>query len=188
MVTIKPRIEDLMPITCRVDRKFSGIASMMTYVGRLVHLKSMISAMSIFAMCSIKIQFTMTDHLEKTGRNFLWYGKDINKQGKCLVKWEIVCLPKDAGGLGVLDLRQHNKTLLVKKIFRFFNRENITWVELIWIAYYDNNNIPNEDDSMDSFWWRDCCKLIPSFKDMTSCSVNRETPFYYGLITGMMAH
>jgi hypothetical protein len=34
-------------------------------------------------------------------------GKEIEKKGKCLVKWEKVCKPKNAGGLGVLHLRTH---------------------------------------------------------------------------------
>lgn len=94
---------------------------MMSYPGRLVHLKVVISALPIFAMCCIRVPFPILDHFEKSGRGFLWYGKDINKHGKFLVKWDVVCLPKKAGGLGVLDLRVQNRTLLIKFLYKIFN-------------------------------------------------------------------
>jgi hypothetical protein len=42
--------------------------------------------------------------------------KDINVQGKCLAKWDLVCRPKDQGGLGVLNLGLQNKALLIKNL------------------------------------------------------------------------
>jgi hypothetical protein len=41
------------------------------------------------------------------------------------------CLPKLLGGLGILDLRQQNRALLLKKVYKFFNHQDILWVELI---------------------------------------------------------
>lgn len=125
MGSTRPKVEDLMPMVSRLDIRLSGIASMMTYSGRLIHLKAIISALPIFAMCCIRVPFTILDHFEKSGRSFLWYGKGINKHGKCLAKWDTVCLPKKAGGLGVLDLRMQNKALLTKFLYKFFNGHDI---------------------------------------------------------------
>ena len=71
------------------------------------------------------------DHVEKSARGFLWAGKDIEKRGKCLVKWDNVCKPKRAGGLGVLDLRTQNTALLLKFLYKFMNKHDIPWVKLI---------------------------------------------------------
>ncbi|XP_037468651.1 uncharacterized protein LOC119340843 [Triticum dicoccoides] len=72
----------------RLDVKLSSIASMMSYAGILVHLKAMVKALPIFAMCNIRVAFTILDNFEKSGRCFLWCWKNINKHGKCLAKWE----------------------------------------------------------------------------------------------------
>lgn len=75
-------------------------------------------------MFSIKVSFTITSHFEKYGGSLLWHGKDINKQGKWLVKWDNVFLPKVASGLGVLDLRWQNRALLMKKVFKLSDHHN----------------------------------------------------------------
>jgi hypothetical protein len=108
-------------------------------------------------------------HVEKSSRVFLWHGKEINKSGKCLVKWEKVCLPQKAGGLGVLNLREQNKALMIKNLFKFYNKADIPWVNLIWQAYYQNGKLPNPDNCKGSFWWRDCISNHNQFKEIFVC-------------------
>lgn len=115
------------------------------------------------------------NHFEKSRRGFLWYGNGINKAGKCLVRWDIVCLPKFVGGLGVLDLKTQNKALLTKYLFKFFNKHNIPWVKLLWSAYYNNGNVPAFPTKVGSFSWRDCCSVLNEFKAMTICKINSGT-------------
>ena len=50
--------------------------------------------------------------------NFLWYGNEINKRGKCLASWDMICKPKNQGGIGVLSLRTQNKAFLIKHLFK----------------------------------------------------------------------
>jgi hypothetical protein len=44
-------------------------------------------------------------------------------------------MTKESGGLGVLNLREHNKALMIKNLFKFYNHQNIPWVNLLWRAY-----------------------------------------------------
>ena len=87
------------------------------------------------------------------------------------MKWDKVCLPIESGGLGVLDLRVQNKTLLMKKIYMFFNKQEVPWVQLIWHAYY-NDLTPPSDQDKGSFRWKGCCEIIEEFNSMTICSAN----------------
>ena len=45
--------------------------------------------------------------------DFLWDGGDM-VGGEHLVDWEVVCLAKDRGGLGIGNLGKRNKSLLMK--------------------------------------------------------------------------
>lgn len=54
----------------------------------------------------------------------------------------MVCREKREGGLGVIDLKTQNEALLIKNLHKFFNREDIPWVSLVWEKYYDNGRLP----------------------------------------------
>ena len=69
-------------------------------------------------MCPMKLTLGFIDHVENSARNFLWKGKDIEKEGKCRVKWEKVCLSKEAGGIGVKNLRIQNNAFIMKNLLQ----------------------------------------------------------------------
>lgn len=78
----------------------------------------------------------------------------IRKKGGNLVAWPTVKLPKSKGGLGVINLNVHNDALLLKHLHKFYNREDIPWVTLIWSKYYESK-IPHVSREVGSFWWKD---------------------------------
>ena len=54
-----------------------------------------------------------------------------------LAAWDLVCRPKDKGGLGILNLNVQNQGLLLKQMHKFYNKQQVPWVQLIWDSYYD---------------------------------------------------
>ena len=167
MGTTKPSVHDLIPVISKIDKRLSGVARFMNHSGRLTYVNSVVASMPIFAMCSLKVHVTILDHVDKSSRNFLWYGNEINKGGKCLASWEMICKPKQQGGLGVLNLREQNKALLIKHLFKFYNKVDVPWVKLIWEAHYHNNDVPHYNRSKGSFW----CKMYDLFREMTTCDI-----------------
>jgi hypothetical protein len=83
-------------------------------------------------------------------RNFQWV-------------WKLVTFPKAKGGLGVIRLRTHNEALLMKHLHKFYSRNDMPWVHLIWEKYYRNGKVPGHTIK-GSFWWRGLLKLLNSFK------------------------
>jgi hypothetical protein len=57
-----------------------------------------------------------------------------------LTKWGILCLPKEQGGLGIINLEVHNICLLSKWIFKLINEDEV-WRELLSKKYLKNNTI-----------------------------------------------
>ena len=67
--------------------------------------------------------------MEKIQRDFWWGGGALEKKPH-LVKWDIVCLDKRKGGLGVRSLNSLNKALR-KWIWRFAKERDAFWREVI---------------------------------------------------------
>ena len=172
MGTTKPTVEDLIPVISKIDKRLYGVARFMDHSSRLTYINYVVASMPIFTMCSLKVHLTILDHVDKSSRNFLWYGNEINKGGKCLASWQMICKPKQQGGIGVLNLREQNKALLIKHLYKFYNQADLPWVELLWNAYYQNNEVPHSGSNKGSFWWKECMKLFDLFKNMTTCQDN----------------
>ena len=93
-------------------------------------------------------------------RQCLWRGNTDNPR-QSLAAWDLVCRPKSFGGLGVLNLAIQNEALLLKHLFKFFNKVDVPWVSLIWDTYYASS--PQSTQICGSFWWRDIMRLYPKF-------------------------
>ena len=66
-------------------------------------------------------------------KRFLWNGND-NESKYHLVKWEKVCQPTDQGGLGIVDLKVMNISLLCKWLWKIENEQGL-WQDLILKKY-----------------------------------------------------
>ncbi|GJU20601.1 polypyrimidine tract-binding protein homolog 2 isoform X1 [Tanacetum coccineum] len=80
---------------------------------RLIHqdCRELIKKASIFTLPSCVLL-----DIEQLMHGFLWCQGDMRK-GKAKVAWEVVCLPKKEGGLGLCRLDIFNKALMVSHIW-----------------------------------------------------------------------
>lgn len=91
-----------------------------------------------------------------------------------LAAWDLVCMPKKKGGLGVINLEFQNIALLVKHLDKFFNKKNLPWVQLIWNKHYSNSDKPPQaHKEKGSFWWKDIFRLIPFFRAFAQCTLGQ---------------
>jgi hypothetical protein len=125
--------------------------------------------------------------IDKFRKHCLWRGADINAKGPPKVAWEMVCQPKEEGGLGVLNLQTHNEALLLKHFHKFYNKIDILWVQLIWERHYTNGKLPNHTRK-GSFWWRDILSLLDSYKGISSPLIQSGSTvlLWYDLINGQI--
>lgn len=78
--------------------------------------------------------------LDKIRRRCLWRKKtDEGEKSNSLAAWNMVCMPKQSGGLGVLDLRTQNEALLLKFLHKFYNKMYSPWVTFTWDTLYDRS-------------------------------------------------
>ena len=129
---------------------------------RLQLISSALCSMPLHHLCSIHIPAGVIKQLDRIIRQCLWRGNsDTPKQS--LAAWDMICKPKNKGGLGITNFRHKNDALLIKYLHKFYNRADIPWVHLIWNAYY-LHQIPHFALACGSFWWRDIMKLVNDYR------------------------
>jgi hypothetical protein len=72
-----------------------GLNKLLNYQGRLILVKSILSAMPTFYMCAFKIPISILEQVDKYRKHCLWNHGDANKKGGCLVPWRKATRPKD---------------------------------------------------------------------------------------------
>lgn len=132
----KPQVKDYAPLICRIERRLFASSQFLSYASRLQLVNSIISSLPTYYMCSLKLPVIVIEIIDKHRKNCLWRGSDYRRKGYNLATWELVQKPKNKGGLGIINLSLQNEALLMKQLDKFYGKENIQWIKLIWQKYY----------------------------------------------------
>jgi hypothetical protein len=90
----------------------------------------------------------------------------------------LVCVPKEDGGLSVINLRVQNESLLLKHLHKFYNHVDTPWVQMVWNKYYSGNRLPSlQGPQKGSFWWHDALKLQQQFKGIASVTLHNGATY-----------
>jgi hypothetical protein len=174
MGTTKPRMDDLTPMMDRVERKLSGCATWLSFLGRLQMVNSAISPIVTYAMCTIKLPKGVIENIDRIRKQCLWRCNSEKKRGGNLVAWETVQKPKEKGGLGVINLKLQNDALLLKHLHKFYNQADIPWIKPIWFKYYEQK-IPHASREVGSFWRKVILRLNPLYRVISHCIIGNGT-------------
>ena len=167
----KPKVVDFLPPVTKCERRLAYTSAFLSQAGRLEVTNSIFTSFPMFCMSTFKLHKIVIKQVDTYRKHSLWRGEDLADRSPSKAAWEMVCLPKSEGGLGVLNLQTQNEALLLKNLHKFYNRHDIPWVNLIWERHYSTGALPNSSNRVDSFWWRDILTLIDSFKGIAMVNV-----------------
>ena len=109
-------------------------ANYLSVGGRLALIKSVLSNLPVYFISLFKCPISVINHIEKLQRDFLWQGRSGGKKFH-LVDWASVCKPKQEGGLGIRPLREMNRALLGKWLWRLGNESEGLWRDMMLAKY-----------------------------------------------------
>jgi len=102
-----------------------------------------------------KLPVAVLKEFEKVQRRILWGWGDEGRK-VAWVSWRKVCEPREAGGIGILNLRLFNAALLGKWIWRLETKKDGLWKEILESKYGGWRNLQEQkSNAKDSSWWRD---------------------------------
>uniref|UniRef100_A0A453BXQ6 Reverse transcriptase domain-containing protein n=1 Tax=Aegilops tauschii subsp. strangulata TaxID=200361 RepID=A0A453BXQ6_AEGTS len=113
--TSRPSAAQLQPmVDAVVARLPSWKAWLMTKIGRLALVKSVLCAIPVHQLLAFAPPKKTIKQLEKIQRGFHWAGRAATNGGHCHVNWSRVCRPIELGGLGVRDLERAGLALRLR--------------------------------------------------------------------------
>lgn len=133
----------------------------LSIAGRLQLIHSILGSMHIYWASVFILPTRVLLNIEQLMRQFLWCHGSSGK-GKSKVAWDIVCLPKHEGGLGIRRLECFNSALMTSHIWNLLTLKESLWVK--WIHEYKLKGRNFWDFPMQgnmSWGWRKILKLRP---------------------------
>ncbi|AQK39484.1 TUB-transcription factor 14 [Zea mays] len=174
----KLHLSAFTPQIAKTDKYLAGWqASLLTPMGRAVLVNSVLDSHLIYIMSAISLPLGVVAQIDRRRRSFLWTGEDKASGACCLVAWEKVCTPKVVGGLGIKDLRLHNRCLLVKLIHRFHSAPNSSWAA--WARA--NCNVATLEGDVHGMHWNNLRAVLPIYQAITTSVVGNghNTNFWH---------
>lgn len=110
-----------------------------SYGDRLVLINSILSSMPMFILSFLEIPKGVRKILDLFRSRFFWQS-DEHKKTYRLTQWNIICRPKDQGGLGIEVIELKNKCLLSKWLHKLLTEEGV-WQELLHNNYLTNKTL-----------------------------------------------
>ena len=96
----------------------------MYFGGRLVLINSVLTSMTVFLLSFFEVLVGVRKILDFYQSRFFWQSDEVKTKYR-LTRWDIICRPKDQGGLGIENLEIKNKCLLSKWLYRLFTGSRV---------------------------------------------------------------
>ena len=124
----------------RFEKKLGVWAGkLLSYGDRLVLINSVLMSLPMFLLSFFEIPKGVRKRLDFYRSRFFWQSDQYKKKYR-LTKWNIICRPKDQGGLGIELLDIKNKCLLSKWLFKIIHEVGV-WQELLSNKYIGNKTL-----------------------------------------------
>uniref|UniRef100_A0A0V0HYS6 Putative ovule protein n=1 Tax=Solanum chacoense TaxID=4108 RepID=A0A0V0HYS6_SOLCH len=140
--------------------------------GRLTLINSILDSMPSYLMSLFAMPDAIERKMNSMRNKFLWEGNRSNKKIH-LVRWQVVTRAKEGGGLGIRNLRLHNKNMLFKWLWRFSRYEVVVWIKIVEAIYGSRQgwNPPSNISYSRGGVWKGICKLWVEFQQFTKLEV-----------------
>ena len=127
-------------VEAKFEKKLSSWkGKLMSVGGRLVLINSVLTSLAMFMMSFFEVPKGVLEKIDYFRSRFFWQGEGHKKKYR-LAKWDVICQPKEVGGLGILNLEVQNKCLLSKWLYKLLNEEGM-WQSLSRRKYMANRTL-----------------------------------------------
>ena len=142
------------PLLNRIRSRLAGWSSKhLSFGGRLILLKSVMSSLSVYALSFFKAPTGIISSIESLFNCFFLEGS-VDHRKIFWVDWNSVCRRKEVGGLGVRRIREFNLALLGKWCWRLLEDKDSLWFRVLSARYGVDEGRLRGGGREASEWWR----------------------------------
>jgi hypothetical protein len=130
----------------------------LSFGGRLVLLKSVLTSLPVYALSFFKAPSGIISLIESLFNKFFWGGSEDNRKISW-VAWGSICSQKECGGLGVRQLKEFNIALLGKWCWRMLVDRGGFWFRVLAARYGVEAGRLEVGGRSVSPWWREIARI-----------------------------
>ena len=135
----------------------------MSYGGRLILINLVLTSMPMFLLSFFEVQVGVRKRLDFYRSRFFWQGDELKRKYR-LAKWDIICRPKDQGGLGIENLEIKNRCLLSKWLWKLSTENDAMWAQILHAKYLQKKTLSQVTvRPTDSPFWKGLMKVKQAF-------------------------
>ncbi|XP_027180783.1 uncharacterized protein LOC113779411 [Coffea eugenioides] len=154
-ISTKLSYKDYQPVSMKMQQRVqSWAAKKLTYGGRLQLILSILSGIYLCWTGVFILPKAVLKRIDNMLSSFLWSG-EIKSRYVAKVKWEDVYKPKKNGGLGLQNIANWNKCLILKFIWNLCQKNDTLWVKWIHFVILKGHSLKEVKIPVDCSWcWR----------------------------------
>ena len=112
----------------------------MSYGGRLILINKVLTSMPMFLLSFFEVPIGVRKRLDFYRSRFYWQSDDLKRKYR-FARWDIICRPKDQGGLGIENLEVKNRCLLSKWLYKLSVETDATWAQILRNKYLHSKTL-----------------------------------------------
>lgn len=127
MISSQLSVNDFMPLINKITTRLCSWATLLlSFVGRVLLIKSVIHAIESFWSNHFMLPNSVHATIQSLLTHFMWKG-NINDKGGAKVSWDIICLPREEGGLGLKNMINWNQAQLISHLLNVVTHKPSLW-------------------------------------------------------------
>ncbi|KAJ4810222.1 RNA-directed DNA polymerase (reverse transcriptase)-related family protein [Rhynchospora pubera] len=183
LTACRPSKETYLLLLEKLENKLAGWKNkLLSRAGRLTLVSSILSTILISFMSVFKLPVWVIKAIDKIRRGFIWGRSPGGSNDIPLLAWDRVCLPKSFGGFGISNLQLLNLSLLLRWLWRLFDKQTSQWTLIAKLLIASRNQeSPLSWSTHGSFFWKDLLQLRHLFSISTIATIGdgKNTLFWY---------
>ena len=133
----------------------------------MILINSVLTSLPMFLLSFFEVPVGVRKRLDFYRSRFFWQSDELKRKYR-LAKWDVICRPKDQGGLGVENLEVKNRCLLSKWLYKLAAETDATWAQLLRNKYMHSKTLSQVTvRPTDSPFWKGIMRVKATFFNRT---------------------